>query len=60
MIKNMVTNFRTIRQSIGDDPEVDQLLGELYKKLAGKQEQLQANARATVQAVRHALTVSPQ
>ena len=57
MIKRMVTNFRLIRSAVGDDPELDGLLNGLYNKLAGKQQELQEKARATVQPLSHKLTV---
>ena len=40
-----------------DDPEVDELLDALYQKLAGKQEELQETARATVKPVTHKLSI---
>lgn len=57
MIKRVVTNFRSVRQTIKDDPELDELLNALYAKLASKQEELQTKARAAVKPVKHKLTV---
>ncbi|MFT5110166.1 MAG: lysophospholipase L1-like esterase [Pseudoalteromonas tetraodonis] len=57
MIKGIVTNFRSMRQALNDDAELDGLLEQLYGKLAAKQEKLQAEARAMVQPVKHQLTI---
>ncbi len=57
MIKRIVTNFRSVRGAIGDDPEIDDLLAKLYTKLAEKQEALQEKARAAVVPVAHKITV---
>ena len=57
MIKDMVTRFRMMREFFQDDPEVEPLLDALYGKLAGKQRELQENARAAVKPVTHKLTI---
>ncbi len=57
MIKRIVTNFRQIRNVVGEDEELDRLLGGVYGKLAGKQEKYQQQARASVQPLRHKLSV---
>ena len=57
MIKGVVTQFRSMRTLMKDDPEVGELLDVLYKKLAGKQEELQETARAAVKPVTHKLSI---
>jgi len=57
MIKGVVTQFRSMRTLMKDDPEVGELLDVLYKKLAGKQEELQETARAVVKPVTHKLSI---
>ena len=57
MIKRIITNFRSVRGAIGDDPEMDDLLAKLYAKLAEKHEALQEQARAAVVPVAHKITV---
>jgi hypothetical protein len=60
MIKRIVTNFRSIRETIKDDAELDDLLDALYTKLASKQMKLQETARAAVVPVKHKITVTPK
>jgi hypothetical protein len=57
MIKGVVTQFRSMRTLMKDDPEVGELLDVLYKKLAGKQEELQETARAVVKPMTHKLSI---
>ena len=57
MIKGMVTQFRGIREMLKGDPELPPLLDALYAKLAGKQAELQEEARAAVKPVTHKITV---
>jgi lysophospholipase L1-like esterase len=57
MIKRIVTNFRQIRNVVGEDEELDELLAGVYGKLAGKQEKYQEQARASVQPLRHKLSI---
>ncbi len=57
MIKRIVTNFRQIRNVVGEDEELDELLAGVYGKLGIKQEKYQEQARASVQPLRHKLSV---
>ena len=57
MIKRIVTNFRQIRNVVGKDDELDELLAGVYGKLGIKQEKYQEQARASVQPLRHKLSV---
>ena len=57
MIKRIVTNFRQIRNVVGKDDELDGLLAGVYGKLGIKQEKYQEQARASVQPLRHKLSV---
>jgi len=57
MIKRIVTNFRQIRNVVGKDDELDELLAGVYGKLGIKQEKYQEQARACVQPLRHKLSV---
>jgi len=57
MIKGFVTNFRSLRETIKDDAELDALLNALYQKLSGRQAELQENARAAVKPLTHKLTI---
>ena len=56
-VKDVVTNFRSLRETMKDDAELDALLDALYKKLSGKQAELQENARAAVKPVTHKLSI---
>ena len=58
MIKRIVTNFRQIRNVVGKDDELDELLAGVYGKLGIKQEKYQEQARASVQPLRHKLSVA--
>ena len=58
MIKRIVTNFRQIRNVVGKDDELDELLAGVYGKLGIKQEKYQEQARDSVQPLRHKLSVA--
>jgi lysophospholipase L1-like esterase len=60
MVKQVITNFRYLREVLGDDPEVANAMSVLRAKLFAEQAQLQAQARAAVVAVRHTIVVVPR
>ena len=57
MIKSMITNFRSFGEDVETDAEFAAALETLKGKLLGKQEKLDAAARALVVPVRHTIKV---
>lgn len=59
MIKQMVTNFRSIPAELKGDAELQAAFKTIGQRLAARQQQLDADARATLGPVKHAITVKP-
>jgi hypothetical protein len=59
MIKEVITRFRGIQEMLPGDPEVEAALEKLRSRLAAKDEDLHAQARAAVTPVRHTIEVTP-
>jgi hypothetical protein len=57
-IKQVITNFRYLREMFGDDPELADAVSVLRAKLLARQAQLQTDTRAAVVPVRHTITVA--
>ena len=60
MIKQCITNVRTYRTLLGNDPEAEKAMATLRERLMVVEQKWQADVRAAVKPVRHTLTIEPE